>query len=55
MLAARVGYQHDTNGLQGFTFGLGYHGRRFQFDGAYLAPSTSGANSSLLFTAGISL
>lgn len=55
MLAARVGYQHDTNGLQGFTLGLGYHGRRFQFDGAYLTPSTSGANSALLFTAGISL
>ncbi|WP_455108635.1 PorV/PorQ family protein [Porphyromonas sp.] len=55
MLAARVGYQHDTNGLQGFTLGLGYHGRRFQLDGAYLAPSTSGTNSSLLFTAGISL
>lgn len=55
LLAARAGYQHDTNGLAGWSAGLGVDLEGIRVDGAYVASTTDGVNSSFLLTLGVSL
>lgn len=54
-LAARLGYHHDTNGYKALSVGLGARYSGVALDAAFVAPTNSDVNSSLLVTLGFSL
>ena len=55
MFALRAGYQHDTNGVKGFSAGLGLRFKPLAIDAAYLAPTYTDGKPSFLLTLGLNL
>lgn len=55
LAAARLGYQHDSNGLRGWSAGLGLDLEGIRIDGAYVASESEDTNASFLITLGLSL
>ncbi|WP_298527802.1 PorV/PorQ family protein [uncultured Porphyromonas sp.] len=55
MFALRAGYQHDTNGVKGFSAGLGLRFKPLAVDASYLAPTYTDGKPSFLLTVGLNL